>query len=427
MGAHLRDDPRHPLAFRRLLAGAWASNLGDGVRLAALPLIAASLGESASVVTTVAAASTVPFALFGLLAGTLADRHARAPLIVRAHLFRAVVMGALAAALIADEMTVPLLVAGAFLLGCGEAIADSAAPALVPDLVDGRKLESANGELETAELVANDLAGPPIGSVLFAAAPSAPFVLDAVSFVAAATMVSRIAEDHEPPPPEGRPSWRTDLVEAATTAWTNPVLRVTGVLVAFLQLGNMIAMAPIVVYLTDRLDLEPAAYGLFLAVGAIGGIAAARLVAPIVSRLGSFATLALAIVVSTGAFVLMAVPNLVTVTAGFAMSFGGVVTGRIVVLTARQRSVPKRLLGRAQGAIRMLLWAAASIGAVLGGLVYDGIDPRAPFVVAAVLYVATLAAGWTSLRRVLDDPDAVMPTDPGSTARAARGGRHLIR
>lgn len=407
MGAHLRVDPKLPRPFRRLLWAGWASNTGDGVRNAALPLIAAGLTTSASTVTGVAAAGTLPFVLLGVVAGTLADREARVPLIVRAHLFRAVVMAALAAMLLLDEMTVPLLAAGAFLLGCGEALADSAAPALVPDLVDDDRLEQANSELETAELVANDLVGPPVGGVLHAVASPLPFALDAASFVGAAALVRTIRDDETPFIDDGvLPGWRDDLREGVTTAWTNPVLRITGALVIALQLGNVAAVAPIVVYVTEELGLEPAAYGLFLAAGSLGGIAGSRVAARVVARIGPFPTLVWAMAVNVVAFLFMMIPTLATAAIGFAASFGAVVIGRIVVVTARQRSVPSRLLGRAQGAMRTLVWGAATAGAVLGGALYDAVDPRAPFALAAGLYVVGLVGGWRPLRRVLLAPTA---------------------
>lgn len=411
MGAHLRIRPALPRSFRRLLGSAWVSNTGDGVRNAALPLIAASLTDSASTVTAIAAAGTLPFMLLGVVAGTMADRHDRVPLILRAHLFRAVVVAGLAGLLLVDEMTVVLLAGGAFLLGCGEAVADSAAPALLPELVEDDELERANSELETAELVANDLVGPPVGSLLYATAASVPFVVDAVSFAGAAALVSRIdhAEVDDGDPTRG---WRHDLVEGITTAWTNRVLRTTGALVVVLQIGNLAAIAPIVLYVTGRLGVDPAAYGLFLAVGSVGGIVGSRLAGPAVQRHGSFLTLMTSIVVSVGAFLLMMVPSIVTVAAGFAASFGAVVVGRIVVVTARQRSVPGRLLGRAQGAMRTLVWGAATVGAVIGGLLFDAVGDRAPFVLAATLYAVVALVGWRSLRAVLVDPTA-QPSSAG--------------
>lgn len=403
MGAHLRIQPALPRSFRRLLGSAWVSNTGDGVRNAAVPLIAASLTTSASTVTLVAAAGTLPFALFGVVAGTIADRNARPPLIVRAHLFRAVVVASIASLLFIDEMTVPLLVGGAFLLGLGEAVADSAAPALIPDIVDDTELERANSELETAELVANDLVGPPVGSVLFALAPAVPFALDALSFASSAALVQTIDEPDATRPISPTSTWFGDLREGITTSWTNQVLRTTGALIVVLQIGNLAAIAPIVLYVTGRLELDPAAYGVFLAVGSVGGIVGSRMVGSAVQRFGSFATLMGSIAVSIASFLVMMVPSVPVVALGFATSFGAVVAGRVVVITARQRSVPSRLLGRAQGAIRTLVWGAATIGAVIGGVLADTIGDRAPFAMAAACYVVGGVVGFRPLRRVLGD------------------------
>ncbi len=417
MGAHLRIEPRTSRSFRRLLLATWSSNLGDGVRNAAIPLLAATLTTSATAVSAVAAATSAPFVLFGLLTGTMADRTARVPLIVRAHLFRAVVVVGIAGLLALDEMTVPLLIGAAFLLGCGEAVADSAAPALVPDLVDDDVLEQANGELETAELVANDLVGPPAGSILFAAAASAPFVVDAVSFIGAAAFVRSTNADERHLDDAPPTSWRADLREGLSTAWTNHVLRTTGLLVMVLQFGNVAAIAPIVLYLTGRLELDPANYGLLLAIGSFGGIAGSRIAAPLVRRVGRFTTLVSSILVASAAFALMTVPNVFAVGAGFAVTFGAVVVGRIVVVTARQRSVPSRLLGRAQGAIRTLVWGAATVGALVGGVLTDQVSDRAPFVLAAVLYAVVVVVAWRPLRRALEPESATTPAVTGSTGQ----------
>ena len=401
MGAHLRIDPKLPAPFQRLRAAAWASNLGDGVRNAALPLIAAGIDGSATTVAVVAAAGTLPFAVLGLPAGTMADRRRRVPLIVSAHLFRFVVMAGLAAVILLDATTVAVLVGGAFLLGCGEALADSSSPALLPDLVDDDRLEEANGELETAELVANDLVGPSIGGTLTALSSSAPFVVDAASFLVAGALVRTVDVDeshtHDPP----ASTWWGDLREGARISWTNPVLRSTGALIVLLQLGSIAAIAPIVIYLTERLDLSATGYGIFLSIGSLGGLAGARSVKRLVKRHRPFHVLLGALAATVVSFLLMAVPVLPVVAVGFALSFAAVVTGRIVVIAARQRSVPGRLLGRAQGAIRSLLWTAATVGALLGGAISDGLGMQAPFLFAAAVTLLASLLLAPSLRRVL--------------------------
>jgi MFS family permease len=401
MGAHLRIDPKLPASFQRLRAAAWASNFGDGVRNAALPLIAAGLDGSATTVAVVAAAGTLPFAVLGLPAGTLADRRRPVPLIASAHVFRFVVMAGLAVVVLADATTVGVLVGAAFLLGCGEALADSSSPAMLPDIVDDDRLEEANGELETAELVANDLVGPSVGGTLTALSSAAPFIVDAASFLVAGALVRTIdvEESHTKEPRDT--GWWADLREGARISWTNPVLRSTGALIVLLQLGSIAAIAPIVIYLTERLDLDATGYGIFLSIGSLGGLAGARTVKRLVKRYAPFTVLLGALAATVVAFLLMAIPFLPLVTLGFALSFAAVVTGRIVVIAARQRSVPTRLLGRAQGAIRSVLWTAATVGALLGGALSDAIGMQAPFLFAAAVTVIATASIGPSLRRVL--------------------------
>ncbi len=401
MGAHLRIEPRLPAPFQRLRAAAWVSNFGDGVRNAALPLLAAGLDGSATTVAVVAAAGTLPFALFGLPAGTFADRRRRIPLIVSAHLFRFVVMGGLAALVLADQTTAAVLVAAAFLLGCGEAVADSASPALLPDLVDDDRLEEANGELETAEVVANDLVGPSVGGALTALASAAPFVVDSLSFLTASVLARGVEAEESHASQPAATGWWADLREGAHISWANPVLRSTGILIVLVQLGSIAAIAPIVIYLTNRLGLDATGYGIFLSVGSLGGVAGARAVKGLVRRYQSFPVLVGAVIVTAIAFALMAIPVLPVVAFGFALSFAAVVVGRIVVVAARQRSVPTRLLGRAQGAIRSLLWAAATVGALIGGAISDALGDQAPFLFAAGLAVAAIVFTGPSLRRVL--------------------------
>ena len=97
MGAHLRDraeDDRARSAGCSAPSGRPTSATASATP--PCPSIAVTLTTSATTVTVVAAATTMPFVLFGVLAGTLADRNARVPLIVRAHLFRAVVVAGMA-------------------------------------------------------------------------------------------------------------------------------------------------------------------------------------------------------------------------------------------------------------------------------------------------------------------------------------------
>ena len=63
-------------SFRWLLASTWVTNLADGITLAAGPLLVASQTRNPLAVAMAAFLQRLPWLLFGLYAGVVADRDA---------------------------------------------------------------------------------------------------------------------------------------------------------------------------------------------------------------------------------------------------------------------------------------------------------------------------------------------------------------
>ena len=101
---------------------------------------------------------------------------------VVANTFRFAITLAVAAAVVLDMMTIPILYAAAVLLGCAEVVYDNAAQTILPSLVPSERLERANGTMYGAEMITNELAGPPIGGFLIGLALAAPFMVDSATF-----------------------------------------------------------------------------------------------------------------------------------------------------------------------------------------------------------------------------------------------------
>jgi len=70
--------------FWLLLSAFAASNLGDGLTMLAIPLLAWRLNPDPRLVAMVAAAQTVPFLVIGLPAGVVLDRFDRRKLAMMA-------------------------------------------------------------------------------------------------------------------------------------------------------------------------------------------------------------------------------------------------------------------------------------------------------------------------------------------------------
>jgi MFS family permease len=179
----------HGGGFHALWLATASSNLGDGVALVAAPLLAATLTADPAAIAGLTFAQRVPWLLFPLLGGVLADRLDRRRLMVGVACARAALVGALAAALLTGHASLPLLYAVFFLLSSGETLFDTAATTILPALVPREELPRANARLSAALTVTNQFVGPPLGGALFAIAVALPFLAGAGGLAAAALLL----------------------------------------------------------------------------------------------------------------------------------------------------------------------------------------------------------------------------------------------
>src|SRR5215217_3389718 len=123
------------VGYRWLLASSWVTNLGDGVALAAGPLLVASLTDDAFLVSLAALLRWAPPMVFGLYAGVLSDRLDRRRIVITADAVRVVVLSALVVMMSTGGVSVfgALLALG--LLSTAEVFADNTSATLTPMLV----------------------------------------------------------------------------------------------------------------------------------------------------------------------------------------------------------------------------------------------------------------------------------------------------
>jgi MFS family permease len=385
--------------FRRLWTASAVSNLGDGLRVTALPLLAASLTRDPSAIAAVTAVVWLPWLVFGIVGGTIVDRMPRIGLIVAVQLGRALVIAALGAMVWLDQASMPIIYVVAFAIGIGEVLADTTMQTLIPAVVPDDELETANGQLYAAQAVANDFAGPPVGSVLFAAVAWVPFAVNAVTWGAAAALLTGLrlgAPSRVARPPT---TFVEDVVVGARWLWRHPVLRALLVWGAVVN-ASLVAFGSIyVLFALEELGLSEAEYGFLAAAIGLGGIAgtlvAGRLVRGVgrsrVIQLGGIAGGVVAII---GGFmtspVAFAALMFVLTASAAAVS--------IVVSAMRQSIVPNELLGRVHATFRVFSYGAIPLGALAGGWLAESFGLRAPyFVGGAIVLVMSLGIGrWVT-------------------------------
>ena len=167
----------------------WAntvSSTGDGAFVAALPLLAVTITRDPRLVAVVTAATFLPWLLLSLPAGAVVDRYDRVTLMWRAQAIQAAVVTMIAILIVFREADIEVLAAAGFLLGSAEVIFSNAAQAVLPALVPPGLLPKANGSQQVSLTVGESFLGPPVGSLLFAAAAALPFGLDSASFAGSA-------------------------------------------------------------------------------------------------------------------------------------------------------------------------------------------------------------------------------------------------
>lgn len=380
-----------PTPATRLVGAQLMSNLADGVRLSAFPLLVFALTASPVWVSAAFAAGLVPSVLLGPLAGGLADRHDRRRLLRMAAAARTVMLLALAVTIAAGTTPIVLVLVVAALFGVGEAFADTTMAALVPTVIPHDRLDTVNGRMVGVQIIGNELAGPAIGSALFAVVAWLPFVSASGMLTIAVVLIGGLSLIAMPAPVvETARTRRSDSMLAGLRFVTgSDVLRRTISATALLAGIDAAWFSLLVVLVTDELGLTAATFGLLLAVGSVGGLAGAAL-APRITVLGG-AALAAGVFGGMG-LSLAAVwvsPSVASVTIALVVTSAGFAAWNVALAGVRQRATPNNVLGRVAAVSRTVTLLTSLIAALGGGwfTARFGIDATIG-VAAATLLVA---------------------------------------
>src|SRR5690242_325896 len=195
-----------PPTFNRLAWSNLAAQSAEQVALAAAPIVAVLLlGVGEGQTGALQTALTLPFILFAIPAGLLADRMARRRLMAGAEALRAVALVAILVLIGLNLLTLPILALAGFAAVCGTVRYSVAAPALVPSLVPAQLLPAANARIELARTVAF-ASGPAVGGVLVGWVGAAPaFGFAAALSVVAVVLLSGIYEPARQSAPQRHP------------------------------------------------------------------------------------------------------------------------------------------------------------------------------------------------------------------------------
>lgn len=379
--------------FYKLWAASAISNFGDGIRLTALPLLAATLTRDPGRIAAVFFASSAPWLLFALTAGALVDRLDRRRTMLTMQVVRMALMALLTVAVIADLGSAAMLATlyvVSFLLGIGEVLFDNAAQAIMPAVVRKDQLQVANGRLYAVEEAANRFAGPPVGSFLFVAAAALPFVFDAVSFGVGALLIFLMAGSYAPTRATSASSTtiRHEIAEGLRWLWQHRILRTLAVMTGVSNLTSSATYATFVLFALEILHLSEWGFGVMIAASAAGGLVGG-LVAPRLARLfGDGKSFYIITISAAIAEAVIGLTSNAIVVAVAMITFGmGAMWWNVIAVSLRQSIVPDRLLGRVNSVYRLLAWGTMPLGAAVGGVLAELFGLRAAYFFSAVVLV----------------------------------------
>jgi MFS family permease len=379
-------------SFWRLFASSGTSNLADGVAMVALPLLAASLTRDPVQISAIEAFSFLPWLLFAIPGGALVDRLDRRLVMAAGNTARGLAFGGLALLVALDQASIWLVYVAVVVFGLIEVLYDSAARAILPQVVGKQLLDRGNSRLTVVEVAGNQFVGAPLGALLFAAVAWWPILGASAAYVVAALLILAVrgqfrVERAEPT------TLRADMAEGLRWLRNHAFLR--GMTLSAGWFGVMQAMVNgvMVLYALETLGLSEAQFGLLAACAAAGSLCGGVVAPRLSETFGRGSTLVGATVVSPICLVGMGSTTTPWVSAGFfAVSAGAVTVWNVLSMSVRQAMIPAALFGRVLGAYRMVIWGVIPVGALAGGVLAHATSLGTVFVVAGLGQLT--AAAW---------------------------------
>lgn len=406
-------------SFRWLLAAYIVTNVGDGIAIAAGPLLVASLTRDPFLVSLALLSEYLPHLVFGLVAGAFADRHDRRRIVTVVNLGRAAVLAVLTVTIAGGSASIAVVLVTLFVLGTAETFADAASSTLVPSLVARADLGVANARMNAGALLLNQLAAPPIGAFVFAIGMALPFGANAAGFALGAVLISRVATSTAAEVRPERDGLVAEIVEGVRWLVHHPPMRTLAVTILLFNVTYGAAWSVLVLYAGERLGMDEVGFGLLTTAVAFGGVAGSAAYGRLERRFSLADIMRVGLIIETVTHLVLALTTSAQIALAMLVVFGAhaFVWGTTSTVV-RQRAVPNAILGRVGSVYRIAIMGGIVVGTPIGGLLASTFGITAPFwfgFIGSALLVAILWRQFAHIEHAGDvDPDG----EPESAVRA---------
>ncbi len=393
--------------FRWLLASSWISNLGDGIALAAGPLLVASQTDDPLLVALAALLQWLPQLLFAIFAGALSDRLDRRAIIVTVDLLRAAILAIVIATIVTGTVSIAVVLLAIFVLSTAEVFADNASQTLLPMLVRRDDLAIGNARIQAGLVTLNQLVGPPVGAALFALGMALPFIGQAVLVAMGALLVSRIALPRASRDAAVARAVRHEIAEGFRWVRHHAAVRTLVLTIFIFNITFGAAWSVLVLYATQRLGLGEVGFGLLTTVLALGGLLGTVAYGWITRRVTLGNIMRIGLIIETLTHLGLAVTTSAAVAMAIFFTFGvHAFVWTTTSVAVRQRAVPIELQGRVASVNTVGVYGGLVIGSAVGGLLAQQFGVTAPFWFAFGGSALFLVAIWRELAHIAHADEA---------------------
>lgn len=396
--------------FRNMWIAVTVSNIGSWMHNMAAGWLMTNLTESSLMVALIQTATALPFFLFALPAGTLADIINRRSYLLTM-VWGSILSGMLLAAITFAGLASPwLLLALIFLLSAGNAMMRPALTATIPDLVPKSELGRAV-TLNSMSLNLSRAIGPVLaGLLILSAGPGMVFLVNALTFIALAIAIYKwptsLQKDIATLPLESfKEGMKTGIRYARNAPLLQVVLLKSGV---FLFFGSVIwALLPVIAI--RELNGGPTLYGLFFTFIGVGAIVATQIMTPLHKRFSRNTILSSAVLIyAVSLWALGNFTNILVLCVTLLISGGAWLAMTASLATASQRAVPDWVRARGLAMVMLTMTGSTSIGSMLWGYLADRVGVSQAIVIASIGLALSVIA--TLRVRINDTPVDLSPS-----------------
>ncbi|PYE47209.1 MFS transporter [Paenibacillus barcinonensis] len=409
--------------------------LGDGLTLAAVPWLVSTLTTDTLYASITMTALRLPWLIFSLPVGVLIDRYSRKHMLVGAIFTRMLFLLMLTICIWGGWISIPLLALFMFGIGLSRVVFDSTVQTIIPQIVEEKKLEKANGQFTAGQLITSDILGVALGGFIITMHIVYPFAIDTVTAVLSllliiglrgsfqpnitkavqaqetSTATSKQQTTQEENKQQARPmkNWKREMWLGIRYIFQDQFLRGLAILSVTITLMFSMILVTQIFFVREVLQLEAYSFGILISIATFGSILGSQAVASMGKRWSSKQLILLSILAMGLLYGAVGLTSNAYLVGGlyFCAAFF-IVVYNVVRSSILQRFVPNELLGRVGSVFRFLSFGISAIGTMLGGLLvrvsenfFDRLfSLQLPYLLLSVVYIVACLLVASKMRNV---------------------------